>query len=183
MKFLTRFIVYSLFMTVSMASNASDFYRLDLALPYGVDIAAIAPVFDFDGDGCLPSAGVSRTGEQNAGLNPSGSLTGGCRSSDFLESSNTVHRHACETVNNNVYCGHLFALYFEKDQTLAGVQSGHRHDWEHAAIWTTNGVVTHGSYSAHGSLHTKPASQLPFQDGHLKIVYHKDGGCHHSLSL
>ena len=167
---------------LSFPTSASDFYRLDQALPANVDVASIAPVFDFDGDGCLPSAGISRSGQQNAGLRPTGNITGDCRSFDFLESSNTMHRHACETINGNVYCGHFFSLYFEKDQIFSFfIANGHRHDWEHAAVWATNGIVTHGSYSAHGDLYTKPASQLPFQNGHLKIVYHKDGPGTHAF--
>ena len=160
---------------------ADDFPALDSALPTQVDVAAVAPVFDFDGDGCLPSAGISRSGDQNGGLNPSGSLTGGCRSSNFLELSNTVHRYACAKSGGTTYCGHFYALYFEKDQILSGITSGHRHDWEYAAVWTADGVVTHGSYSAHGDLTTEDASSLEFDDGHLKIVYHKDGISTHAM--
>ena len=34
-------------------ASASDFPRLDQALPSGANISAFHPVFDFDGDGCL----------------------------------------------------------------------------------------------------------------------------------
>ena len=34
--------------------TASDFPRLDEALPGDIDVVSIAPVFDFDSDGCLP---------------------------------------------------------------------------------------------------------------------------------
>lgn len=166
---------------LAAAAQADDFPRLDQALPSGADVLSIAPVFDFDGDGCLPSAGISRSGQQNGGLNPSGSLTGGCRAGNFLSLSNTLHRYACIDSGANRYCGHFFALYFLKDQIISGIQSGHRHDWEHVAIWTTNGVVTHGSYSAHGSLNTAPASTLDQQGGHLKFVYHKDGLLTHAM--
>lgn len=160
---------------------ASNFDALNQALPATPDVAAIAPVFDFDTDGCLPSAGISRNGEQNGGLKPSGNITGGCRSSTFLNTSNTVHRFACTSSGGSTYCGHFFALYFLKDQILSGIESGHRHDWEHAAVWTKNGVVTHGSFSAHGDLNTSPASSLGFEGTHLKIVYHKDGAGTHAL--
>src|SRR5262249_51207954 len=50
------------------APRANDFARLDEAPPLTIDVAATHPVFDFDTDGCLPSAGVSRTGAQNGGL-------------------------------------------------------------------------------------------------------------------
>lgn len=160
---------------------ADDFASLDQALPAEADVAAIAPVFDFDTDSCLPAAGISRDGDQNGGLNPSGSLTGACRSSNFLDLSNTFHRYACRESSQKTYCGHFFALYFEKDQILSGITSGHRHDWEYAAVWTVDGVVTHGSYSAHGDLTTTEASSLEFENGHLKIVYHKDGVLTHAL--
>ena len=171
-------------MTVLLPSahiNASDFAKLDEALPSNGIINNLEPVFDFDGDGCLPSAGISRTGEKNAGLNTSGSITGGCRSGNFLLLSNTLHRYACKLSAGDQYCVNFYALYFEKDQLFNWFGGGHRHDWEHAAVWTKNGVVTHGSYSAHGDLFTDAASNLPFENGHLKIVYHKDGITTHAL--
>jgi hypothetical protein len=132
-------------------------------------------VFDFDSDGCLPSAGVSRTGDQNGGLKPTGSITGGCRHGDFLNLSNTYHRYACQDSNGVKYCGHFFSLYFLKDQIISGINSGHRHDWEKAIVWTENGVVTYGSYSAHSGVGTAAAAEIPQENGHLKFVYHKDG--------
>jgi hypothetical protein len=169
-----------LVLLLASSALADDFYRLDEALPSSVDIRANYPVFDFDTDGCLPSAGISRLGQQNGGLKPTGSITGGCRSSSFLETSNTLHRHACVRSGGDVYCGHFYALYFLKDQVTA-LGGGHRHDWEHAAIWTKNGVVTHGGYSAHGKLYNQEIGTLDQQDGHMKIVYHKDGALTHCM--
>lgn len=160
---------------------ADDFASLSPALPAGVEASSIAPVFDFDSDGCLPAAGISRAGDKNGGLRPTGSLGGSCRSANFLELSNTVHRYACTSSGGNTYCGHYYALYFEKDQIFSGVESGHRHDWEYAAVWTVNGVVTHASFSAHGALTTSPVSDLEFENGHVKIVYHKDGALTHAF--
>jgi len=170
----------SLCALLSTAARADNFARLDEALPAGLNITANYPVFDFDTDGCLPSAGISRTGQQTGGLAASGSITGGCRASNFLQTSNTLHRQACVSSGSDVYCGHFYALYFLKDQaTVFG--GGHRHDWEHAAIWTKNGVVTHGGYSAHGKLYNAAIGSLSTQNGHLKIVYHKDGVTTHAL--
>ncbi|MCF2856370.1 NPP1 family protein [Pseudoalteromonas sp. SMS1] len=160
---------------------ANNFAALDEALPPSYVINGTEPVFDFDTDGCLPSAGISRTGAQNAGLKTTGTLGGSCRDDRFLNTSNTVHRYACKNTEMGVYCGHFYALYFKKDQVFPYFGGGHRHDWEYAAVWTHDGVVTHGSYSAHGDLFTKPASELPFENGHLKIVYHKDGILTHAL--
>lgn len=172
-------IVLSCLLTTQV--NASDFAKLDEALPPNGIINQLEPVFDFDGDGCLPSAGISRTGQQNEGLKTSGKITGDCRSGNFLLTSNTLHRYVCKVASGNQYCAHFYALYFEKDQLFNYFGGGHRNDWEHAAVWTTNGTVTHGSYSAHGDLFTKPASELPFEGSHLKIVYHKDGITTHAL--
>ena len=163
--------------------QASDFAKLDEALPANEIINSTLPVFDFDGDGCLPSAGISRTGQKNAGLKTSGRITGDCRSGNFLLTSNTMHRYVCKTSGGDKYCGHIYALYFEKDQVFNYFGGGHRHDWEHAAVWTKNGIVTHGTYSSHGNQTTRPASELPFENGHLKIVYHKDGILTHAFRV
>lgn len=168
-------------LTATELTMASDFAKLDQALPTNGIINNKQPVFDFDGNGCLPSAGISRLGEKNAGLNTSGTITGSCRSGNFLITSNTMHRYVCKISSGNQYCGHMYALYFEKDQLFDYVGGGHRHDWEHALVWTKNGVVTHGSYSSHGNQTTKAASELFFQNGNLKIVYHKDGITTHAL--
>ncbi|WP_026258708.1 NPP1 family protein [Uliginosibacterium gangwonense] len=161
-------------------AQADFFGKLDQALPSKVSITANYPVFDFDTDGCLPSAGISREGKQNGGLAPSGALGGGCRAAAFLDSSNTLHRYACILSAGDTYCGHFYALYFLKDQ-ISVLGGGHRHDWEYAAIWTKNGVVTHGGYSAHGKLYNAVVGDLPMQAGHMKIVYHKDGLLTHSM--
>ena len=89
-----------------------------------------------------PTRRPARSGQQNGGLKPSGSITGGCRSTGFLDTSNTLHRHACIAGGGSTYCGHVYALYFLKDQ-ISALGGGHRHDWEYAAIWTRDGVVTH----------------------------------------
>lgn len=155
--------------------HAEDFPKLDEAVP-GTFVQRLAPVFDFDGDGCLPSAGISRSGKQNAGLRTTGSITGDCRSSDFLNTSNTLHRHVCMSSNGKQYCAHFYALYFEKDQVLPGWDIfGHRHDWEHVAVWTTDGAITHVSASAHDDMDTRGVASVPFEGEHPKIVYHKDG--------
>jgi len=167
---------------LATTARADDFPRLDPAWPTTVNITATYPVFDFDTDGCLPSAGISRGGAQNGGLAASGSITGGCRKNNFLDYANTLHRHACISSGSDVYCGHFYALYFLKDQaTVFG--GGHRHDWEHAAVWTKNGAVTHAGYSAHGDLYNVPAANLPLDNGHVKIIYHKDGVTTHAMRM
>ncbi|WP_069471832.1 NPP1 family protein [Candidatus Marithrix sp. Canyon 246] len=171
------------FATISIA-QASDFPKLDEAIP-GSFVSKLAPVFDFDGDGCYPSAGISRSGKPNSGLKPTGSITGKCRNRSFLNYSNTLHRYTCEKKNNSTYCGHFYALYFLKDDMVAGIATvdEHRHDWEYVAIWTKNGTITHGSYSAHGKLYIESLSSLPMVNGHIKIVYHKEAFRTHTMRL
>ncbi|MCF6764182.1 NPP1 family protein [Thiotrichales bacterium 19S3-7] len=165
---------------------ASDnFVKLDEAIDsqIGTEIKSIAPVFDFDGDGCLPSAGISQQGQQNSGIYPSfGEALGeDCRLNHFLDYSNTLHRYVCKREDSVTYCAHFFALYFKKDQIVNYVGAGHRHDWEYAAVWTKNDKVTHGSYSAHGKLITRVISEIPTTDGHIMVVYHKDGALTHAM--
>ncbi|CAA0110825.1 Uncharacterised protein [BD1-7 clade bacterium] len=160
---------------------ASDFPALDEAID-DAHVLDITPIFDFDGDGCFPAAGISRDGKQNPGLKTSGSLGGDCRASDFLATSNTLHRSACVSKDGVEYCGHFFALYFEKDQVVPGWDLlGHRHDWEQAAVWTKDGVVTHAGVSAHGNMDTRPLADVPHTNSHPHVVYHKDGGLTHSM--
>ena len=166
-----------------VATGSEDGTETDSTLESRKAVSVIAntePVFDFDGDGCLPSFGFDENGEQSGGLAPSGSLTGGCRDENFLLSSHTLHRYACIEVDGTEYCGHFYALYFLKDQ-ITRLGGGHRHDWEYAAVWTRDGQVTHGSASAHGDLDTRKASELEFEGSHLKIVYHKEGLLTHAL--
>ncbi len=146
------------------------------------DAAALAPVFDFDDDACLPAPGFGTNGSQNDGDGVDwrgDSNYGSCRA--MLDSANTYHRHACVFHDSTRYCGHFYSLYFEKDPT--GVHSwvpvdnseGHKHDWEYAAVWTTDGAPTHGSVSKHGDLRTRPWTSVPVDsEGHMKVVYFKD---------
>lgn len=171
------------FMPLMLASTwsvANEFPRLDEALPSNINIKGFEPVFDFDTDGCYPAAGISRSGQQNPGLNTSGAINGSCRDAGFLEISNTLHRYACIDGADGTYCAQIYDMYFEKDQTVHGC-CGHRHDWETVAVWTKNGAITHVGASAHGNMDTKPFSQVAKEGNHAKIVYHKDGPSTHAF--
>ncbi|TMW58382.1 hypothetical protein Poli38472_009941 [Pythium oligandrum] len=161
--------------------RGDDFPKLDAAPPKNIDISSITPVLDMDTDSCLPSAAISRSGQQNGGLKPTGKITGGCRRGDFMDFSNTYHRYACVNGNGNQYCGHFFAYYFLKDQAVPTFGGGHRHDLEQIGIWTVNGRVTHGGFSAHGKMENRPVDQIPQEGGRLKFVYHKDGVVTHAI--
>jgi hypothetical protein len=163
------------FMLINIV-QAVDFAKLDEAIPWAF-VAELAPVFDFDGDACVPSTGISRTGQQNPGQ---GARCKGATRNYFLDTSNTLHRYTCTSEGGSTYCVHFYALYFEADFTIYGIGS-HRHDWEYAAIWTKNDAITHGSASSHGDLITKAASDLPFENGHMKVVYHRDGVRTHAM--
>jgi len=144
---------------------------------------AFAVVFDFDTDSCYPSPAISKDGAVSGGLKPSGDITGECRDAKQLEDSNTYYRSVSIRKGDVEYKVHMFALYFKKDQWAwvnpfgkIGIGAGHRHDWEFALVWTTNGNLAHASYSAHGKVVTEEKSRLHFDeaDEHVKIVYHKD---------
>jgi hypothetical protein len=148
-------------------------------------------VFDFDTDSCYPSPAISPSGEVNGGMSVTQidtSYVKGCREPSQLENSNTYHRRAVIIKNGVTYEVRMYALYFMKDKDLPLNQAeggaGHRHDWEFALVWATNGTLTHASYSAHGHVTTKSVRDLSF-DGWCpectKIVYHKNGGSTHSM--
>jgi hypothetical protein len=165
MSFPIRKSVVGLMLALVSTAQAGDFPRLDEALPKGGNTARYAPVFDFDGDVCLPAAPLSRTGAINDGARAAGvSQTSHCRHGAFLDYSNTLHRWACVEDNcGSNYCGHVYEMYFEKDQTVWGSYgAGHRHDLELVTVWTKDGVITHANYSVHGGRPTSSAADLLF---------------------
>lgn len=169
-------------------SSAYSFEKLSEAA--SAEAKKFAVIFDFDTDSCYPSPAVSKDGDMSGGLKATGDITGGCRSKEQLENSNTYYRKATIQKDGVAYSVHMYALYFMKDQWapvnpfgFAG-QAGHRHDWEFALVWTMNGEITHASYSAHGKVTTEAKDRLKFDDGkanNVKIVYHKDDIKTHSF--
>jgi hypothetical protein len=139
-----------------------------------------APLFDFDTDSCYAAPAVWLDGTMNKGLKNSGSITGGCRSLEQLQIANTYSRSASIVKDGSTYRVHMYALYFQKDQAVGGIDAfGHRHDWEYALAWTRDGTLTHASYSAHGKVTTRGRNEIPCDGDHVKIVYHKEGGQTH----
>jgi hypothetical protein len=151
----------------------------------------LAVRFDFDQDACFPDAAIFRNGNQNPGIeiDTNGCLltpgwpcvTDGCRGvNSDLNDSNTYHRSVCVDQDTHKYCVHMYALYFEKDQcpnpqNIPGFpKCGHKHDIEYALVWTVDGEITHGSYSAHGNVCTNSLGSLHHDGIHIQIVYHKD---------
>ncbi|MFA0280007.1 NPP1 family protein, partial [Vibrio sp. 10N.222.55.F8] len=90
--------------------------------------------------------------------------------------------YACIDTSNGTYCAQIYDLYYEKDQAIHGSGiGGHTHDWETIAIWTLNGNITHGSVSSHGDMITRSKDELPMENDHMKVVYHKDGAGTHAF--
>jgi hypothetical protein len=144
------------------------------ALPANADglEQTFQPAYDYDTDGCYSTPAIGPDGTVNSGLNPTGALNGQCRDASDLDNTNGYSRYKC----NNGWCAILYGLYFEKDQALAGTSiGGHRHDWEHVAVWVQDNQVKYVSTSNHGSFTVHAASQIRFDGTHAKIVYHKDG--------
>ena len=141
-----------------------------------------AIVFDFKDNSCYPAAAISADGIKNGGLKPTGLKTCNCRNIEQLNSANTYCRTQSITIDSISYEVIMYALYFEKDQyipwTPIQLKGSHRHDWEYASIWLSNGEITHATYSAHGhDGETMPISSLFFDSEiktHVKVVYHQD---------
>ncbi|MGD6749208.1 NPP1 family protein [Streptomyces sp. BH105] len=130
------------------------------------------PAYDYDTDGCYPTAAIGPDGTVNGGLAPSGAVNGQCHDASDLDDTNGYSRTKC----NSGWCVILYALYFEKDQAVAGSGlGGHRHDWEHVAVWVKDGRAEYVSTSAHGKFDIHTRDQIRWDGTHPKIVYHKDG--------
>lgn len=137
--------------------------------------------FDFENNSCYPAAAISFDGKVNEGHKASGLKTGNCRNGEQLTNANTFCRTQSVIMGSDTFEIIMYALYFEKDQYFAWtpfeLPGSHRHDWEYASVWLTNGKLTHATYSAHSrDGETKPVSDLYFDDNlkrHVKIVYHQ----------
>ena len=102
-----------------------------------------------------------------------------CREASNLNNQNVYVRTRC----NHGWCAFLYDYYFEKDVAVPQVSDvgGHRHDWEHIAVFVQGGAVKVVAASAHGDYETRRAADVRFQGSHAKIVYHKDGGSTHAF--
>jgi hypothetical protein len=130
------------------------------------------PAYDYDTDGCYPTPAIGPDGTLNGGLKPSGSLNGQCHDAGDLDNTNGYSREKC----NNGWCAIMYALYFEKDQAVAGSGiGGHRHDLEHVVVWVQDNVPQYVSTSAHGDFNVYGRDRIRWDGTHPKIVYHKDG--------
>ena len=140
------------------------------------------PAFDYDGDGCYPTPAIGPDGTLNPGLKNSGPLNGNCHDQSDLDNTNSYARTKCDAG----WCGHLYDLYFEKDQAVPYLDCcGHRHDIEHVVVWVNqaSNSAEYVSVSAHGEYSTYPRSAVAWEGTHPKVVYHKDGVSTHCFRL
>ncbi|MEW1871475.1 NPP1 family protein [Streptomyces caelestis] len=165
-----------------IAFPATAFAAPPPALPADADALerTYQPAYDYDTDGCYPTAAIGPDGSVNTGLKPTGALNGNCRDASDLENTNGYSRATC----NNGWCAVVYGLYFEKDQALPGTSlGGHRHDWEHVVVWVHDDTVQYVSTSNHGSFTVHARSAVRFEGTHPKVVYHKDGIGTHCFRL
>lgn len=104
-------------MGVSFLTFSHRFYRFQ-------------PAMDFDTDGCYNVPAIGADGRTSEGLDPRSGDSDGCRDPSDLANNNVYARQRC----NNGWCAYIYDYYFEKDTAFFGL-GGHRHDWEHIAVW------------------------------------------------
>ncbi|KAL2163759.1 hypothetical protein VTH06DRAFT_5818 [Thermothelomyces fergusii] len=133
------------------------------------------PALDFDTDGCYNVPAIGADGRVAEGLPHEWvGLATDCRDEADLDNNNVYARQRC----NGGWCVHLYGYYFEKD---VGVPyffgTGHRHDWEHVAVWVSaaSGRPEYVAASQHGDYEVRPAADVRWDGDHPKMVYHKDG--------
>ncbi|MEU9407279.1 NPP1 family protein [Streptomyces sp. NPDC048281] len=166
-------------LAVGLAGSADAAVLNPLGQKAGTFELKYMPEFDYDSDSCFPVAAVDASGHLNGGLNNSGSITGGCRT-NHLGKANTYTQAWCK----NGWCAYIYALYFEKDQTLNGADAfGHRNDWESVVVFQKQGEERprYLAASRHGGYNTHPINDVPMDGNHVQIVYHKDGASTHAF--
>ncbi|RYP80179.1 hypothetical protein DL769_002592 [Monosporascus sp. CRB-8-3] len=150
--------------------------------PLGIDATEGAlkwqPVLDFDRDTCYHTAAISPDGSTNKGLEPSADVSE-CRSENRLWHSNTYARERC----NHSWCAYMYGYYSEMDHLDFWGTGMHRHDWEHAIVWTLHDKVTYVSWSAHGDYTTAHHTEVRFEGTHPKLVAHHGSSNTASLRL
>lgn len=137
------------------------------------------PSLDFDTDGCYNVPAIDAQGNIVQGLpNSWTGLASNCRDLSDLNNNNVYSRQRC----NNGWCVYLYGYYFEKDVAIPNfIDVGHRHDWEHIAVWVreSTGKAEYVGASQHGNYEIKAASAVRWDGDHPKMIYHKDGASTH----
>ncbi|KAM0321999.1 hypothetical protein ACHAQA_009740 [Verticillium albo-atrum] len=174
-----------LYLLSSTLANPTPLERRDLLQPLGgtawSEQEKWCPALDYDRNACYNTVAISPSGQLNAGQDQNkgeGEILGWCRKEERLRQTNIYVRSRC----NNGWCVHMYDYYFEADWGLGG----HRHDWEHVAVWVQNGQLKFVAISMHGKWDIRFADSKDaaprFEYGtHPKVVYHKDGGFTHAF--
>jgi hypothetical protein len=147
------------------------------------------PVIDFDKSACYSTAAITRDGTLNPGLELCGrdqacrkQVNLGhdrCQQVDRLDNSNTYVREKC---TNDGWCFYLYGYYSEKDEPgSTSPLEGHKHDWEHVAVWTQNGEAKILGWSAHGNYDVAFPNRVEWEGNHPKFVIHRDWGTTHAF--
>jgi hypothetical protein len=134
--------------------------------------------FDFDTDSCYNAPAVGPDGSINGGRDPGDAVDSpsqNCRDASYLDANNVYVRTRC----NNGWCAHLYGYYMEVD--AKSTCSGHRHDWEHVVVWTEGDAARYVAASAHGGYDVRAFDDVQQDNGHAKIVYHRDGSSTHAM--
>lgn len=180
-------------MTSSVSSAPATITQGDLARIPMIKANATArylrfqPSMDFDTDSCYNWPAITFDGDTCGGLPtaPKRFPARYCRDESDLDNNNGYARRRC----NRGWCAYIYAYYFPKDVG----EGGHRHDWEHVAVWTKAGKINgDGSYgdesvvyigtSAHGDFEMRHVGRVEMDMfTHPKVVYHLGGVGSHSI--
>ncbi|KFA67843.1 hypothetical protein S40285_09036 [Stachybotrys chlorohalonatus IBT 40285] len=132
------------------------------------------PVIDFDNSACYNTAAITSDGHCNDGLEIG---HGNCRQMDRLYNSNTYVREKC---TDDGWCFYLYGYYFEKDEGGA-LAHGHKHDWEHLAVWTLHNEAKYLAWSAHGNYKVNKPDTVEWQGQNPKFVVERDMATTHAF--
>ncbi|MFI6270617.1 NPP1 family protein [Micromonospora zamorensis] len=138
------------------------------------------PALDYDTEGCYNVPAIGLDAKPAEGLdNDNTTPSEDCRDQKDLDNTNAYSRQRC----NSGWCVYLYDYYFEKDVSVSHVSDpgGHRHDWEHIAVWVQGDEAKYVSVSKHGKYEVKPAAEVQWEGDHPKVVYHKDKGLTHTF--
>lgn len=130
-------------------------------------------------NGCHPYAAVQDDGSYTGGLSATGSETGSCQGNG---TGQAIVRSRCEASG---LCAHMYALYFPKDQGMAGgvpvPDLGHRHEWENLVVWSKDGAVVAASFSQHSGYEILRVDDLVMNGNTVSVHYQTGGSPTHSF--
>jgi Necrosis inducing protein (NPP1) len=121
------------------------------------DEAKYLPLLQIE-NGCAPYSAVQDDGSYSGGLNNSGGEDAGCKGNG---TGQAIVRSQCDAAG---LCAHMYALYFPKDQGMAGgvaIQGvGHRHEYENVVVWVKNGSMAAVSFSHHSGYDVRKPEEV-----------------------